>query len=297
MRKILITGASGFFGWNLARRLRGGREVVGTFHRSPLRIEGVRMVHLDLAAPGEAERVVREAAPDCVLHAAAWIDVDRCERERETARLVNEEGTGRVAAAAAAAGARLVYFSTDMVFDGGRGMYAEEDEARPINRYGETKLAGERRAAGACPGAVILRLALMYGSGNPVHGSFLGWMLDRLERGEPVSLFTDQHRTPLFAGDACDAVGRILDRPDLRGVLHLAGPERVNRYEFGLRAAAVFGFPAGLIVPVRMADLPGLMARPKDNSMANRKASAALGIVFTGVDEGLAAVARARRGG
>jgi dTDP-4-dehydrorhamnose reductase len=106
-----------------------------------------------------------------------------------------------------------------------------------------------------------------------------------------VDLFIDQYRTPLYVRDVCLAVRRIIESHGLSGIYHLAGPERMNRYEFGRRAAGVFGYPERLLRPVRMEDIRGLMPRPKDNSLDNQKAARELGVRFTGVEEGLKAVA------
>ena len=290
MRKVLIVGASGFLGWNLAKTLRGAYEVAGTFLRNPVELGGCRMEKLDLASKSDVASLVKRFCPEVMLNAAALIDVDLCEREREKAAVINAEGARIAAGLAAEVGARLIYFSTDMVFDGRKGMYGEEETPHPVNWYGETKLAGEKWAVDCCPGAVIARLALMYGAGNRAHGSFLEWMLRRLEKGETVDLFTDQFRTPTFVGDVCLAVKKILERPEVAGVYHLAGPERMDRYEFGARVAEAFRFPVRLLRPVRMEDLKGLMPRPKDNSLDGHKAERDLQIRFRGVVDGLRAV-------
>lgn len=269
----------------------------GTYSRSAIRVEGCRTESLDLRREGSASALVRRLRPAAVIHAAALVDIDLCESEPALAMRINAGGTREIAEAAAETGARLIYFSTDMVFDGERGMYAEEDEPNPINHYGRTKLAGERHVMERCPGGVVARLALVYGTGNKAHGSFLSWTLDRLEKGRPVNLFTDQYRTPTYVGDICRAVEIILERNDIAGLYHFAGPERLNRHEFGLRLAELFGFDRALLVPSRMSDLKELMPRPKDNSMLNRKAEKALGIRFMGVTDGLRAVAAERGAG
>ncbi|MCX6353638.1 MAG: dTDP-4-dehydrorhamnose reductase [Candidatus Aureabacteria bacterium] len=290
MRRILITGASGFLGWNLARALSAGNEVWGTYHEHSIRIEGCRLEKADVSSEHDVTTLMEKASPEVVLHAAARIDVDLCEREREKASRVNTEGTQRIARLAAETGSRLIYFSTDMVFDGEKGMYTEEDAPRPINHYGETKLEGERGALAALPGAVIARLALMYGRGEGGYGSFLAWMLQRLKMGESVPLFVDQFRTPLYVGDVCLAVKKIIEDIHIKGIYHFAGPERVSRYEFGIRLAEMHEFSKRLLQPVRMRDLERLMPRPCDTSLDNRKAECEIGMRFNGIWEGLRAV-------
>ncbi len=293
MKRILITGASGFLGSHLALSLKNAYEVRGTFARRPVDLPGCPMERLDFTSGSSGlSALIERFRPDVVIHAAALIDIDLCEREPVAARRINEDAVRQVASAAAAARARLVYFSTDMVFDGRKGMYAEDDEPSPLTVYGRTKLAGERLALGLCPGSVVARLSLMYGTGSAEHGSFLGWMRARLEKGEALSLFTDQYRTPLYVRDVCRAVERILRAPGIRGLYHLAGPDRMNRFDFGRKTAEVFGFPERLLRPVLMEEMPGLIPRPKDNSMDNRKAVRDLGIRFAGAVDGLRAVAR-----
>jgi dTDP-4-dehydrorhamnose reductase len=107
-----------------------------------------------------------------------------------------------------------------------------------------------------------------------------------------VLLFTDQYRTPLYVRDVCRAVGMMLGNPKTSGIYHLAGSERMNRHEFGRRVAAAFGYPERLLTPVRMEEMKGLMPRPKDNSLDNRKAVRELGVRFTAVTKGLEDVAR-----
>lgn len=294
MVRILITGASGFLGFNLAISLREKNEVWGTYHRNPVALDGCRMEMADVSSERELRALVARSAPDVVLHAAAVIDVDVCERERGMASLVNADGARIVARSAREAGARMVYFSTDMVFAGKKGMYTEADEARPANHYGETKLAGERHVLACCPGAVVARLALMYGAGSRAHGSFLDWMTQMLARGESVNLFTDQYRTPVYVGDVCRAVGKIIEGA-AKGLYHIGGPERVNRYEFGVIMAEVYGMRARLLRPVRMKDMKGLLPRPEDTSLDNRKAAKELGIAFRGVREGLTDAMKERR--
>jgi dTDP-4-dehydrorhamnose reductase len=292
MTKIVLIGASGFLGWHLAHTLKDRGAVWGTYCSNEVAVPGVTTVRLDFASPSDIAVFLRKVTPDVVIHAAAMINVDVCEREKTRAKQINEDATEIIAGEAASMGARLIYCSTDMVFDGLKGMYSEEDRPRPTTCYGATKLAGEKWVTSANQRNIVMRLSLMYGIGHAAHGSFLDWLMGRLNRGDAAPLFTDQFRTPLFVGDVCDAVCACLDRGAISGIYHLAGAERLNRYDFGIKVAERFGFPKGLLNPVLMAQLPSLLPRPRDVSLRNEKAARAFGIRFKTVDEGLSRITR-----
>ncbi|MFQ6672484.1 MAG: SDR family oxidoreductase, partial [Candidatus Tectimicrobiota bacterium] len=157
--RLVVTGAGGMLGGALVR-VMGSPEVDCRAYSSSA---------LDVTDREAVEETLRQDRPDWVLHAAAFTRVDACESEPERAFAVNVEGTRHVAEAAAAEGARLLYVSTDYVFDGDKGSpYKEEDEPAPLSVYGASKLAGERVVQGTVPAGrwVIVRTAWLYGEGG-----------------------------------------------------------------------------------------------------------------------------------
>jgi dTDP-4-dehydrorhamnose reductase len=283
---VLVTGAAGFLGPGVVRALvaRGAR-VVGTSRA------GAAPLFDDGASEGEAEAValslddggaaaadlVRRLRPRAVLHLAALADPDACARDPAHARRVNVDATGRLAAAAAAVGAYLVLASTDLVFDGTRPPYGEDDPTGPLGPYMATKAAAEEAVLGASRAFLVARLALMYGiSRGGRRACFADQVLARLRRGEATPLFTDQVRTPLLVEDGAAVLAALLERRPA-GRVHVGGPERASRFDQGVALARAAGLDPALCVPARMADVPGLSPRPADVSLRTDRLLALLG--------------------
>jgi dTDP-4-dehydrorhamnose reductase len=253
--RILLTGATGRLGAYLLRDLRGrGLDVTAWGGRSAV----------DLCDPDTTATAFREANPELVVHTAALSSVEECEHDPALARRANEDATRRLAELAAAGRARLAFTSTDLVFDGDRGGYRETDPATPRSTYGATKLAAER-AALATPGAVVVRLSLLYGPGLAGRRSFFDHLVSEIRGGRPVRLFADEWRTPLaYTAAAAGLIDVALS--DFTGLLHLGGPERMSRLEMGLRLAAVLKCDPGALVSTTRA-AAGLADRPRDTSL------------------------------
>jgi dTDP-4-dehydrorhamnose reductase len=296
MERILVTGVSGFLGRHVALRLRDRHRVVGTYREHALTLDGCVTRALDIADPAGVAALCRELQPDVIVHTIALSDVDRCERDPDVADRVNVQGTAHVAQAAADVGARLIYISTDQVYDGANGDYNETDTPRPLMVYGRTKLEGERRATAICSDVVILRLALMYGWGSPTRATFIDWMVARLRAGQELPLFIDQYRTPLYVVQGAEVIGRLIEAPEIRGVFNLGGGERLDRYAFGIKVCEVFDLPQRYLKPIEMAAVGPTTPRPPDCSLNSAKISALLQITPMTVEEGLRAMKQQRGG-
>jgi len=293
MKTVLVTGGSGALGWSLVRRLRGRCRVVATYRRHRLELEDVEACRLDLARDGAAARLIEKVKPDCVIHTASLTKADHCEEHPEEAEKVNVRGTGEVAKGAASVGARLTYISTDLVFDGSQGQYRETDEARPLSVYGKTKLEAESAASRWCKDTIVLRSALMYGWGSEWNPTFLEWIYGCLSKGEQVSLFSDQYRSPIYVEDLAGAIERVMLSGPV-GLFHLGGRVRMDRLTFGRRLCEVFGFSEDLLIPTRMDEHPYVAPRPLDCSLDCSKFRYAVGFVFCGVEAGLRKALEAR---
>ena len=212
----------------------------------------------------------------------------KSEEHRKEAFHINATATEVLAESVERIGGRFVYVSSDMVLDGAKGHYSEEDEARPINYYGHTKLAGERFVADLCSRFVVARSALIYGTPleSTSSNSFSKRILEKAKVGEEIPLFTDQYRSPILVQDLAAALIELADN-DFNGMIHLGGKDRVDRYTFGLRLAEVKGFNSSLLKPYSMLDVSLPAKRPQDVSFNTEKAESLLKTCLHGYIEGI----------
>jgi dTDP-4-dehydrorhamnose reductase len=216
--KLLITGGAGYLGSELRRQ---APDALATWHRTPI----ANGVQLDVRDGEATMRCFLKHGPDVVIH-TAYVMGDA----NATVR-----GSHNVALAAHRAGARLIHLSTDLVFDGEHGApYTEDDEPRPITAYGQQKLEAEQLVRRLHPEALIVRTSLLFG---PPDGP-----QEALARRDDVTFHTDEIRTPIRVRDLAAALLRLMGE---RGILHVAGPEALSRYEFAtrLRGGPVIGRP------------------------------------------------------
>ncbi len=288
MPSVLITGASGFLGEHLAWRFeRAGYTLYLTYSTQIPRSQAQGLYHIDLSKRGSLSSGLNDlASVDIVVHTAALADADRCEEDPLLARAINVEGTREVAQWAAYHGVRLIYVSTDLVYDGEKGMYTEDDVPRPINVYGSTKLQGEHIVRDLCASWAIIRLSLSYGPSKGKRGDWTRRMREDLAAGKDLYLFTDQYRTPVYVEDAAEAVLRLAETA-ATGIYHVGGSERVTRYEFGCTFARIFDLPMKKLHPIQMKDISAKAPRGRDCSLVTEKLSRELGICPCTVEQGL----------
>ena len=286
MQSVLITGASGFVGENLAHRFKEGCRLYLAYGLQTPRAKADEVFSVDLAVRNDFSRVLRDLQVDTVVHTAAIGSPGLCEEDPSMAHAVNVEGTQEVARWAEARGATMIYFSTDLVFDGKKGRYEEEDAPGPRNVYARTKLEAECEVARICTKWVIVRLALSYGPTRGARGDWTLAMRRTLEEGGTLRLFTDQYRSPAYVGDTAEAVFRLA-RAGKTGIYHMGGGERVNRYAFGQTFCRIFGLAEERFLRARMEELQMDAPAPPDCSLNTEKLTREIGLVTCGVEEGL----------
>jgi dTDP-4-dehydrorhamnose reductase len=273
--RVLVTGATGYLGRELAARAAAaGWEVAGTRLRQP----GHWPV-LDVCDREAVARLVETARPGAVIHTAYLQGGERMQE-------VNVEGSANVAAAARAAGARLVHLSTDVVFDGEkRGAYDEHDRPAPVTAYGQSKLEAELRVVSALPEALIVRTSLIYGGALP--GPHERMVLDALDGRADTGFFVDEVRCPVAVGDLAEALLELA-AGELAGPLHVAGAEAVSRHAFAVLLARAAGRDPSALRTARSAD--AAVRRPRNCALDCSRASRLLRTRLRGVSEVLGAV-------
>jgi len=274
--RCIVTGSNGLVGARLARLLSArGHEVLG-LSRGPRRVEGAFAYRPCELTDGTAVLgAVREFRPELVFNPAAATDVDGCERDRAMAWAVNVEAVAHLGRGCAEVGAHLVHVSTDYVFDGEAGPYAEDALPNPRGAYATSKWLGERAAQFWVPGATVARTAVVYGwpaAGRPNFGS---WLLSSLSAGKTVQLFEDQWVSPSLADSVAEMLAELGERR-LGGVFHAAGAEVVDRLTFGRALCERFGFDPALVQGSRLQDAKLLSPRPRHSGLRVEKAAGLL---------------------
>ncbi len=260
--RIAVTGATGQLG-------RAFQEIAAARHDLILFGGASAPGGLDLRDAAATQRAIAAARPDWVVHAAAMTDVDGCERDPDSAHRINALGTQAVAQGASACGARLLAVSTDYVFDGARGNYAETDAPAPGSAYGRSKLEGERLAAQVLPDVTIARTSVVFG---PHKKNFVLWVRGELAAGKPIRIVRDQRVNPTLSFDLAEQVLALL-QAKASGVFHTAGATALTRLEMAYAIADHFGLRRDLITPIRSDELSWVAKRPLDATLNTAKVS------------------------
>lgn len=255
--RIAVTGSGGQLGRALVRVLGREHDVVAW----------PRAV-LDVCDADAVLATVMATRPDAIVHAAAWTDVDGCERDPARARRVHVEGTAAVAHAARKAQAHLVAVSTDLVFDGRKHTpYLEDDPTAPLQTYGRTKLEAERLALEIAPRCTVVRTAWLHDLSAPQ--GFVAAMFEQAARGAPFDVVVDQVGSPTSVDWCAARLGEIVETMTT-GLLHRAEPLVESRAAFARRILAKAGFDPALVRDVTTASMPARPAiRPRYSALGS----------------------------
>jgi dTDP-4-dehydrorhamnose reductase len=264
--RIVVTGASGQLGSYLVDRLKtGSHEIDAWTGATTLGSDGITLRPVELTDRVAVLRALADADPDAIIHAAAISSAEAARRDRVKSQAVNVEATRLLANWAAEHDRRLVYTSTDLVFDGRQSWYKEDDPANAVLVYGQTKHAAERFVV-AAPRGLVARLSLLYGPSRSRRQGFFDRVLASLRAGSPQAFFTDEYRTPLDYATAANLLVRLTES-ETSGTIHLGGPERLSRFELMSRAATALAIDPVLVLPNRRADVDSPEPRPADVSL------------------------------
>jgi dTDP-4-dehydrorhamnose reductase len=268
-KKIILTGGSGLLGSKLAADLSSVGCDLKSLSNSNFLDNGSSALKIDIRDRQAIINLITETRPDVVFHPAALTNLDYCEKNKEDAWAVNVEGTRNIADACGETGSKLVYISTDYVFDGLRGMYKETDLVRPPNYYALTKFEGEK-IVGGLHDHIIARTSVLYG--NHPRPNFVVWAIRELREGRRINIVEDQYNSPTLADDLSDILIKLVETEE-NGIFHTAGSERISRLDFVCRIADIFGLDSKLINPITTNQLKWVAKRPMDSSLDVSKVS------------------------
>ena len=280
-QRILITGGSGYLGRSLIAKAAQAYTVYATYNTQAGRIAAGHAVPLSLTDRDQVLRCITTLAPQVILHTAA---VNPGKGSADAMWQTNVAGSRYVAEGAAAVGARLVHVSSDVVHDGQHAPYADDARPSPVNDYGQSKAAAEAVVADIVPPAAVVRTSLIYGFTEMDNGT--ASFAQRLHNGQPLVLFTDVIRQPIWVETLADALLKLA-AIDYAGTLNVAGHQALTRAAFAQRLLAWWGVSTQeRLQEGRAAEISDTI--PLDLRLSLTKAEQLLDMSFPGVDEVLA---------
>jgi dTDP-4-dehydrorhamnose reductase len=285
VRKILITGAAGLLGQYLVNLLKSGNELLCIdLAKNPFgRHQNVNYLWGELTEFDSVKSDICRFDPEIIINCAACSNVDRCEREKKRAQAVN---VALVENLLDLPSRKFIQYSTDYVFNGLNGPYAEDDPVDPIAYYGLTKLQAERLLQESGKDYLIIRTNALYGFGKAVRPNFVTWIIDSLRQGKYIHIVTDQYNNPTYAGNLAEASLEAVNL-GLSGILNIAGADFLSRYDMALTIADIFDLPTTMVHPISTSELGQIARRPARGGQKIDKAKALLKTKLLGLEEGL----------
>src|SRR5208337_2400456 len=267
MGKLLVTGASGFLGWNLCRMAQGRWDVYGLARRNQNQLQGVDLRRADLTRFKEIKENLLQIRPDALIHAAAESNPNYCQLNPAVSHAINVEATVNLASLCADLRIPLVFISSDLVFNGLKPPYGENDPVCPVSIYGEHKAEAERAVLDRYPQALVCRMSLMFGDAGHGAASFIQPLIEDMRNGRQINLFIDEYRTPVSATNASQGILLALSKTN--GIVHIGGLERISRFDFGKLLRDIIGAPNANLYPCTRQRIKTAAPRPADVSLSS----------------------------
>lgn len=270
--RVLITGGSGLLGQYLNDKLSRNNEILSLYYENEGNCRRYNAIRTDIRDWGRMSMLFNNFRPDAVVHTACFSRPEICAGlSRDEVYRLNVDATEMIAQLSNDFNSRLIYTSTDLVYDGEQqGMLREDADLNPLTLYAESKLMGELSIQKYSNNYIILRTALLIGFGRTHTRNNFHYTYEKLKDGSEVNLFRDQFRTPLSLFEAADYIGRLIPMGVSNEVINFGGAEKVSRYEIGKTLCDVCGFDNGLIKEISCREVQGLPQVP-DVSMNTEK--------------------------
>jgi len=285
-KKLLVIGGSGLVGSTLINYSYKNYDVHYTFNDNMIQFDNIPNTKIELLNDiHKLLKLIDEYRPHVIIHTVAHPSVDECERSPEMAKKLHVDITKEISKISAKINSKLIYFSTDAVFDGQtQEKYLESDIPNPINYYGKTKLEAEKIVQNSSSKNVILRPAVIYGWHKK--SRFTNWIIESLQNGNIVDPHIDQYNTPTLVDDLVNSIIQIIEK-DISGLFHSTGKTCVNRYELSIIIAEIFGFDKKLIRPVTSIEKKQYAPRPVNTCLDSTKLEKATNYQFKNIKEGI----------
>ncbi|MBC7829988.1 MAG: NAD(P)-dependent oxidoreductase [Chitinophagaceae bacterium] len=289
--KILVTGANGLLGQELVGLLLQKKYEVIATSKGPNRLElpsinNFAYRELDITDGLASQAVLNEYRPAVIIHAAAMTQVDECELNKIDCYNINVTATRFLIEAAKDIHAKFIYVSTDFIFDGLTGPYTEDDEPKPLNYYGSTKLSAETEVMESGLNWSIVRTVLVIGNASGTRSNIITWVREKLTKGEKIKVVDDQFRTPTFTEDLAKGILLVVEK-DATGIFHVSGKDLLTPYQIALKTADHFKLDHSLIEKADVTSFSQPAVRPPRTGFYIEKARKELGYEPLSFEEGL----------
>ena len=284
--KLLIIGGSGLVGSTLLQYASPNYDIHFTYNTNKITFDNVSSTQINLF--DNQKRItdlIKEIQPDIVVNTVAHSSVDLCETDHKIADKLHVDITRDITQACKDSDSKLIYLSTDAVFQGELNKkYTELDQPNPINYYGKTKLQAEQITLNASPKNVVLRTAVIYGWHKK--SRFTNWIIQTLKENRMVDPFIDQYNTPTLVDDLVKSLLNIFEK-NISGIFHATGKSCLNRYEFALVLANTFGLDKKLIKSVTSKEKKQDAPRPISTCLDSRKLEKSIDFNFSDIQNGV----------
>ena len=281
--KILVLGGSGLIG-NFFIHNSINHEIITTFNKTKINASNAISKKINLPEDwAKLQDLILEEKPDVVLNSMAFSNIDFCEINKEEVYALHVKITEKITALCSKINSKIVFLSTDYVFDGKKGNYTENDKTNPINYYGHTKDLAEKIIL-KNENNLVLRTAMVYGSSSKVR--FLRYVIENLKKDQEINTYDDIFNSATLLDDLTNGISKAIEF-DASGIYHIVGSSCVSRFDFAKTVAKVFNFNENLVKPVSILSAKLKAKRPINPCLNNSKASKTFGIKFSSINEGI----------
>ena len=291
--KILVTGANGLLGQHLVKLLLENKYHVLACGKGLCRLDFINndlftYIDADITDENAVEKLIKNNGPEIIIHAAAMTQVDECEKNPEQTSDVNVRGTANIILYAEKYSSFIIYISTDFVFDGEAGNYKEDDDLKPVNWYGFTKVQAESLIETCDMPWAIVRTCLVYGNAlSGTRSNIITWVKNNVENNKNIKVVDDQIRTPTYVEDLAKGILLIAEKK-ATGIFHISGEDILTPYEMAIKTATFFNLDKNLIEKVNASIFTQPAKRPPRTGFNINKAKTTLGFQPISFEEALA---------
>ena len=283
--KLLVLGGSGLVGSSFINSSKNDYDVIFSYNNNKIKIPNTQSFQINLLNDDKIEKIIENYNPNIVLHTIANSNLDLCETDHDITDRLHIDVTQKIVNACTSINSKLIFLSTDAVFEGQLNKkYCETDTPNPINYYGKTKLKSEKLVLEFSSKNTVLRTSVVYGSHH--RSRFTQWILPYLKNKKTVDPFIDQFNTPTLVNDLAKSLTQIIDK-NIFGLFHASGSTCINRYDFALLLAKKFRYDSKLIKPVTSKEKKQIAPRPISTCLDSTKLETILGFKFSDLNSGI----------